>query len=288
MKKHHRKKFYSAEAGHTRKHLKDLGVKPSKKRGQNFVIQPALIDAIIEFGEPDKDEAVVEIGPGLGALTEKLLHAQSLTVIEIEEEFSEKLKIRFPNITVLNQDFRIYNLEELAKNCGQQITVFGNIPYVYSTDIIFHLIRYRLSMKRAVLLLQKEFGERIAAKPGCKAYGVPSLLCQNVCDVRLGAIFPGDMFYPPTKVDSIVLELSFKKSPCVPVEELLSFEKVIKASFKQRRKKIINSLQHSGLFVGFDLKAVFAEAKLDSQRRPETFSLFEFLTLSRALDEHRQ
>lgn len=266
---------------HTRaKHrLRELEVKPRKERGQNFVIDPSVIDAIVGFGAPAADDDVVEIGPGLGALTERLVVGRSLTLIEIEKRFCGELAGKFPNATIVNEDVRKVSLSDL----GSGLVVFGNLPYVFSTDIIFHLVEHHRAVSRAVLLLQREFAERVAAPPGGRDYGVLSVMARAHCDASLGPIIPGTAFHPPAKVESRVLGLKFLKEPRVPEEELPWFRKVVKAAFHMRRKKIHNSLKSSGLCPAGASDRALSELGLDPGRRAETFSLEELAALAREL-----
>ena len=116
--------------------LRQLRVRPSRERGQNFLIDPAVISTIVDFGNPLAGQALVEIGPGLGALTEQLHRIGPLTVIEIEDRFCQDLRVRFPDITVVSQDVRSVAFSGL----GKDLVIFGNLPYSFSTDIVFHLV----------------------------------------------------------------------------------------------------------------------------------------------------
>lgn len=185
--------------------LARVGVRPKKSRGQNFVINPDAIAKIIEFAKPKADETIIEIGPGLGALTESLAQFPSLSVVEIEPEFCSLLRAKFPNIQIFNADVRLFEFAAV----GKDLTVFGNIPYSFSSEIVLKLIHSRASIKRVVLMLQKEFAQRLAAKPGTKAYGSLSIACQLWTETRLGPIIAGSNFHPRANVDSLLIELLF-------------------------------------------------------------------------------
>jgi len=263
--------------------LQRLEVTPTKTRGQNFLIAPQVIDDIVEFGSPRQGERLVEIGPGLGALTQKLAPFGNLTVIEIEPKFCEELKVKYPAIEIINEDVRLVDFSEI----GSDLVVFGNLPYSFSTDIIFHLIAFGGSISRAVLMLQREFAERVAAGPGGKSYGVLSISCQLSCDVRLGPVVPGYSFHPPTAVDSQVLQLTFPKSPKYQIDDLFWVKRVVSASFVMRRKMLKNTLRTSQIVPGDKVDVALEIAGIEPTRRAETLSIPEFLKLAEALAEWR-
>ncbi len=256
--------------------LKELDHRASKARGQNFVINNSLISSIMNFAKLDDEEDIIEIGPGLGALTTELYKYKNLKVIEIEKKFVDDLQIRFPNLTIINQDVR----EVILSDLGNDLTVLGNLPYSFSTDIIFHLIAYAPNIKRAILLLQKEFAERLAAKPNTKSYGALSVACQLWAEPRLGPIFPGSFFHPPAKVESQVIELKFSKDTRFNVKDTFWLGRFVKACFSQRRKKIINSLKSTSIFPIDKLEEGFVQTGIDPNRRAETLSIDEFILLS--------
>jgi len=258
--------------------LRSFDVRPPKERGQNFVINPAVIDAIIGFGAPAASDNLVEIGPGLGALTGVLAKFPRLTLIEIEEKFCRELGAKHPHVTIINEDVRGVDFSSI----GSELVVFGNLPYSFSTDIVFRLVDQAAVVKRAVLLLQKEFAERLAAGPGGRTYGLLSVSCRLWADAKLGPIIPGDAFHPPAKVQSQVVELTFLKAPRLAIDDVLWFKRFVAACFLKRRKKLINSLTASGLFTKETIARTLAECGIDSNRRAETLSLEEFALLARA------
>ncbi len=259
--------------------LRDLGVAPSKQRGQNFIIEPTVLTQIVEFGAPQRGEQLVEIGPGLGALTERLLAVDpALTVIEIEEQFCRDLKERFPAIRAERADVRGFDFSTL----GRELVVFGNLPYSFSTEIIFHLLEHGSVIKRAVLMLQREFAERVAAKPGGREYGAISVNAQLRADLRLGPVISGDCFHPKARVESILMEMRLLKEPRFEVSDLAWFRKVVQASFQLRRKKLKNSLAASGIFKGEQhIVEVLAAAQISPDIRAERLTLEEFARIAK-------
>lgn len=258
--------------------LRSIDVRPSKGRGQNFLIDSSVIDAIVAAGAISPGEKIVEIGPGLGALTAEIRKYGNVTTIEVEEKFCEVLREQFPDINVLHSDVRAVDFKSL----GDKLLVFGNLPYIFSTDIIFHLILYRTVVNRAVLLLQKEFAERLASPPGSKVYGSLSVACQLWADVILGPKVKGASFHPPTQVESRIVTLKFLDGPRFPIEDPLWFEKVVRASFSQRRRMVHNSLL-SGGFLRENVEEALESCGINGTRRAETLSIEEFVKLSSAL-----
>ncbi len=261
--------------------LRDLNVAPRKERGQNFVIDPGVIQEILAFASPGADEEIVEIGPGLGALTERLRENASspITVIEIERAFCEELSARFPEIRVMCEDVRRVDLASLGTN----LTIFGNLPYSYSTDIVFHLVSHASSLRRAVLLLQREFVERMAADPGSRTYGALSIGCQLWADINEGPVVSGTSFHPPAHVDSRLVELRFFDSPRCHVEDQRWFRSVVRAAFSERRKMLSNSIKGLLRIDAAEARHMLEAAGIDPARRAETLSVEEFARLSNAL-----
>lgn len=259
--------------------LKELDHLPKKSRGQNFLIDQSVIKDIVAFGDPKKGEKLVEIGPGLGALTQELVPFGNLTVIEIEDKFCNELKAKYPTLDIINSDVREVDFSEI----GEELVVFGNLPYSFSTDIIFHLITFSQNINRAVIMLQREFAQRLAAKPGGKDYAVLTISCQLSCNVRLGKIIPGNSFHPPTEVESQLVELTFPKTPPYQVDDIFWLKRVVSAAFMMRRKMIKNSLKASKVADGDVIDRALAASGIDPMRRAETVSINEFIGLATAL-----
>jgi len=260
-------------------HLGALEVRPSKKRGQNFMIDPSLPLTIADFGAPLPQQKLVEIGPGLGALTEILVPHGLLAVLEIEPRFCEDLRGKFPDLNVIEADARTFDFSTL----GADLVVFGNLPYVFSTEIIFHLIEQRASITRAVCMLQREFVERLAATPGGRDFGVLSINVQRWADVRAGPIIPGTAFHPPTKVQSQLVELAFLPESRIRVSDEKWFARVVRAAFHQRRRKLPNSLASAGLGKLDEMRAALADLDIDPNLRAESLSLEQFGRLAEGL-----
>ncbi|MCB9029694.1 MAG: ribosomal RNA small subunit methyltransferase A [Deltaproteobacteria bacterium] len=257
-----------------------LGVKPSKERGQNFLIDSGVVEEIIRFGHPTQEDTIVEIGPGLGALTKELSNFPKLTLIEIESSFCLELTKKFESAKIVNEDVRFVDFSKL----GADLLIFGNLPYSFSTDIVFHLIGSSDSISRAVLLLQKEFVERMAAQPGSKAFGTLSIGCQLFAKVRSGPVFDGSSFHPAANVDSQLVELDFYKESRFgfDVSDKMLLRQIVESAFHKRRKKIANSMKLAAQFSSEVIDQALAEAGVDSDARAEHISLQSYVDLTKA------
>lgn len=259
--------------------LREMNVSPQKNRGQNFLIDPSVIRDTLAFASLRGEEKIVEIGPGLGALTEVLYGRGELTLIEIEKAFCEQLQRRFPKAHVICQDVREVDFSLL----GEHLLVFGNLPYAFSSDIVFHLINEAAVLDRAVLLLQKEFVERMTSQPGGRIYGALSIGCQLRADCRRGPVVRGDAFHPPAQVESQLVELTFLKEPRFPVADPRWFRALVRAAFSGRRKMLANSLKGLLRKDIDEVRAALRDAGIDPSRRAETLSVEEFARLAAVL-----
>lgn len=259
--------------------------RPLKPFGQHFLSQPATAAKIVQSAALAPGEAVVEIGPGLGALTRFLLQqVEKVHLIEVDPAMVEYLRERAPaeKVDIYRQDVLSFDFENLSGALGKRLVVLGNLPYNISSPLLFRLLEAFPAIERAVFMVQKEVGMRFAASPGSKDYGVLSVLLGLYSRVqKLFAVGPGQ-FHPPPKVDSIVLRIDFiDTAPEGPGFDFL--RKLVSAAFQKRRKTLSNSL--SGVFgLGPEvLKSAFEQAGIDARRRPETLSPPEFLCLARLL-----
>jgi 16S rRNA (adenine1518-N6/adenine1519-N6)-dimethyltransferase len=257
----------------------------TKKRfGQHFLHDPAVIDKIIGAARLEKDQRVVEIGPGLGVLTDHLLEqAERVEVMEIDRDLIALLHQRREDRLIIHEgDVLKLSWSDLLTD--PPYTLVANLPYNISSQILFKLLEHRSFFARMVLMFQREVGERLTARPGSKDYGILSVLCQlwyNIDKVTL--VKPG-AFTPPPKVDSLVLSFLPLIQPRVdPVDEAL-FKKLVKGAFTQRRKTLRNSLLASG-FKAAAIDAALSQAVIDPGCRGETLSLPQFSELTRAFSD---
>ncbi len=247
---------------------------PRKRFGQHFLADSAIIDAIVRAIDPKPGQALVEIGPGLAALTQPLLErAGRLTVIELDRDLAARLRQR-PGLEVIESDVLKVDFGALADRFGQPLKIAGNLPYNISSPILFHLMPWADRVQEQVFMLQKEVVDRMAAAPGSKVYGRLSVMLQWRYDIESLIDVPPEAFDPPPKVDSAVVRMTpLKDHVAVDPER---FEAMVAAAFSQRRKLLRHSLgrwlEEQGFTGSFDL-----------QRRAEEVPVAEFVALARSL-----
>jgi 16S rRNA (adenine1518-N6/adenine1519-N6)-dimethyltransferase len=259
--------------------------RPKKRFGQNFLQDRHVVEGILTAADLDSRDRVLEIGPGLGALTERLLPQVSrLHVIEIDRDLAAGLQAR------TDQNLVVHPGDALALDWNHFLTeppykLIANLPYNISSQIVFKILDHRHLFSRLVLMFQKEVGERLCASPGGRDYGILSVLCQVWFDVRRVLRVPPGAFYPPPKVHSAVLCFDALEHPRIDVADEAFFRRVVKAAFAQRRKTLRNSLIGSGF--GFEgLEESMLAAGIDPRRRAETLDLEEFGRLALLLSRH--
>ena len=255
----------------------------NKKLGQNFLIDRYKRDKIIDYCKILKTDTVLEIGPGLGAITESILSkADRLICIEKDKGFSKILEGKFKDndsIKIINKDILECDLSLLGYD---KIKVIGNLPYYITSSIIFHLLNYKNIIDSIFITIQREVAERIIAKESNKEYGVLSCSLQYHCDCKILEKLPKGLFFPRPDVDSSFLRLKILKKPSVKVKDEELLFKVIRSAFNQRRKTLFNSLSKSSLMeIDKDiLSKAFDLSGLDRNIRGEKLSLSEFGLLS--------
>lgn len=255
----------------------------AKKRfGQNFLKDRNIVDKIIDAAELGPQDQVLEIGPGLGAMTDRMLPlAGQVTVMEIDRDLVARMEQRTePNLRIIQGD--ALDLDWEAHLTQGPYKLVANLPYNISSQILFKIVDHRHLFSRLVLMFQKEVGERISASPGSKDYGAVSVFCQLHFDVRRVTPVPPGCFSPAPKVDSVVLAFTPLGQPRVPVPDEKLFRRVVKGAFAQRRKTLRNTLCGSG-FEAALLDRAFGQTGIDPVRRGETLSLEEFSRLTLAL-----
>jgi 16S rRNA (adenine1518-N6/adenine1519-N6)-dimethyltransferase len=263
-----------------RKLLARYAIQPRKKWGQSFLEDMNIIRRIVAMAEPAGDETVVEIGAGLGFMTEELAKkAGRVIALEIDPRLVAVLRERFigqDRVEVLQMDVLKYDFSSACP--GGRIKVVGNIPYPISSPILFRLLDFRRSISSMILMFQKELADRITAPPGTKDYGIPSVLVSRYTKATCELTVPPTCFYPVPDVVSSVLRITARPEPDLPDEAL--FAKIVRAAFARRRKTLWNNFRHIGIpeeRVG----RVFAGSGIDRNRRAETLSVEEFSLLTR-------
>lgn len=254
--------------------------KPLKRFGQNYLKDRNTILKIISKFNPQKDDSIIEIGPGRGALTKELSSAtDNLIAIEIDNRVIEDLSTQYPNVKFINEDFLKMDLSKL--DSSNKIRVIGNIPYNITSPILFSLIENRALVSDALLMVQYEVAKRMVSQPSTKAYGILGVILNYFATVNLEFKISPNVFKPKPKVDSAIVSLKFNKK----IDQKLNdkfFKDVVKASFGNRRKTLKNSLNNS-IFVGYKLDKI----DLDFKRRAETLSINEFVYLANELQKEK-
>lgn len=269
-------------------YFRDRGLRPRKRFGQHFLSQPGTAERIVEAGGLCPSDVVVEVGPGLGALTRFILpRVRQLHLVELDRDLVAFMEAHLTategQVVFYQQDILTFDFCRLARGEGESLVVLGNLPYNISSPLVFRLLEARCCLKRAVLMVQKEVGARLTASPGGKDYGVLSVLLGVYARVRsLFAVGPGQ-FYPPPKVDSLVVSIDFFGHPAPNEPSFAFLRQVVNACFQQRRKTLYNSLKNLGEATAARLEEAFLTSGIDPKRRPETLSPQAFISLAKAL-----
>ena len=277
----------------TRAILERHGFTFKKSFGQNFLTDTNILQKIVDTAEIDKKVNVIEIGPGIGALTEFLAeNAAEVMAFEIDDRLVPILAdtLRdFDNVTVVNQDILKVDLAQYIaefKNPDLPIKVVANLPYYITTPILMHLIESGIPFSEFVVMMQREVADRISAQPNTKAYGSLSIAVQYYMTAKVAFVVPRTVFVPAPNVDSAILKMVRRDQPAVAVQDEKFFFKISKASFVHRRKTLWNNLtSHFGKTEDTKAKltAALEQAELSPSVRGEALSLEEFARLADAL-----
>ena len=288
-----RNKMRIADHSVTRAILERHGFTFKKSFGQNFLTDTNILQKIVDTAEIDKKVNVIEIGPGIGALTEFLAeNAAEVMAFEIDDRLVPILAdtLRdFDNVTVVNQDILKVDLAQYIaefKNPDLPIKVVANLPYYITTPILMHLIESGIPFSEFVVMMQKEVADRISAQPNTKAYGSLSIAVQYYMTAKVAFIVPRTVFVPAPNVDSAILKMVRRERPAVEVQDEKFFFKVTKASFVHRRKTLWNNLTSyfgKSEEVKTKLERALEKADLAANVRGEALDLAAFARLSDAL-----
>jgi 16S rRNA (adenine1518-N6/adenine1519-N6)-dimethyltransferase len=273
--------------------LKKYGFSFKKSLGQNFLIDTNILKKIVSFADLTEESGAIEIGPGIGALTEQLARtSKKVVAFEIDQRLLPILKDTlspYPNVKIIHNDVLEADVAEVIKEEFtdlDDIMVVANLPYYVTTPIIMKLLEEQLPIRGIVCMLQKEVADRISARPGTKEYGSLSIAVQYYTVAETVMIVPKTVFVPQPNVDSAVIRLTRREQPAVTVTDETFFFQVTRASFAQRRKTLLNNLT-SQLPDGKQKKEAILQALstsgIDPTRRGETLSIEEFGRLSEEL-----
>ena len=262
---------------------KRFDIKMSKKLGQNFLIKRGIVDEIVHAAELTPGEPVLEVGPGIGTLTQGLAQCGAdVTAIELDRRLLEVLDTTlasYDNVRIVHGD--VLKLDVPAIMNHKPFKVVANLPYYITTPIIMSLLESKLPIERLVVMVQKEVALRMVAKPGTKDYGALSVAVQYYTEPDIVLDVPPKSFLPAPAVTSSVIRCVLRDKPPVDVIDEKLFFRVVKAGFAQRRKTFANTMKTTGLSKD-RIEELLANANIDGQRRGETFTLQEFADVANA------
>ena len=270
--------------------LKAWNLRPQKKLGQHFLVDPSTAEMIVRRSRITAADTVLEIGAGLGALTIPAAGvAKRVYAVETDPKLTQLLKTellvhKLTNIEIIEKNILQVDISSLANKSGRGLIVMGNLPYNISSQILVQLIEARDHVSRSILMFQKELARRIKAGPGNKDYGRLTVMLSYCAEIKSIATIAPSLFYPPPKIESEVVEVDFNISRAYPSHDETMLFQVIKAAFGNRRKTLKNSLSASGLHIDPQTaeKALTA-AGIDPGRRAETLEAAEFIALQISL-----
>lgn len=262
---------------------KRFDIKMSKKLGQNFLIKRGIVDEIVHAAELTSGEPVLEVGPGIGTLTQGLAQSGAdVTAIELDRRLLEVLDTTlasYDNVRIIHGDVLKLDVPSIMNH--KPFKVVANLPYYITTPIIMSLLESKLPIERLVVMVQKEVALRMVAKPGTKDYGALSVAVQYYTEPDIVLDVPPKSFLPAPAVTSSVIRCVLRDKPPVDVIDEKLFFRVVKAGFAQRRKTFSNTMKTTGLSKD-RIEELLAKANIDGQRRGETFTLQEFADVANA------
>ena len=270
--------------------LKKYNISANKSLGQNFLVDDNVIENIVESANITKEDLVIEIGPGLGTLTARLLEkAKKVIAIELDNRMIHILNDRFSlyeNFELINEDVLKVDLRKLiSENKAQKVKVVANLPYYITTPIIMKLLEDKLEIESITIMVQKEVAKRLTAKPGDKLSGAITYSVNYYCEPEEVVIVPNSSFIPEPEVESEVIKLKLRKEPPVQIKNEEIFFKLIKASFMQRRKTLINGITNSGLMSKEECKEILDKLGLDERVRGESLSMQDFANIANEMSK---
>ncbi len=269
-------------------------IQAKKQLGQNFLNDPNVARAIVNKAGIGGDDVVLEIGPGLGAITVPAAAAACrVTAVDKDGRIigllrTELLAAGIDNVEILEADILRVDLKSIGREAGRPLVVLGNLPYNISSQVLVQLIHARSRIDRAVLMLQKEMAQRICAGPGSKDYGRLSVMLGYCAHTQVLMQVRAPLFFPAPKVDSTVVGIRFANPPACPADDEAFLFRVVKAAFGKRRKILRNALSQSDLDLAANTcEQLLTEAQIDPMRRAESLSGEEFVRLSNIIGRYR-
>ncbi|HBJ1647553.1 MULTISPECIES: 16S rRNA (adenine(1518)-N(6)/adenine(1519)-N(6))-dimethyltransferase RsmA [Clostridium] len=274
----------------TKELVKKYNFRFSKSLGQNFLLDESVLNDIVCGAEVNENDFIIEIGPGVGTLTAKLLQkAKRVTCIELDNDLIPILQQElgeYDKFELIHNDALKVDFNEIMKN-EEHVKLVANLPYYVTTPIIVKLLKENHKFESLTIMIQKEVAERINAEPNCKEYGALSILVQYYCNTKIVRKVSPESFMPRPKVDSIVIRLDRLSNPRVKVQDEKLLFDIVRAGFNMRRKTLWNATKVVGLSKE-DLQKAFDSCNIDPKRRAETLSIEEFAVLADSIHDIRK
>ncbi|HIX84833.1 MAG TPA: 16S rRNA (adenine(1518)-N(6)/adenine(1519)-N(6))-dimethyltransferase RsmA [Candidatus Megamonas gallistercoris] len=266
--------------------LQRFGLHMSKRLGQNFLIDAGIVQGIVDAADIQPGDKVLEIGPGIGTLTQALCEAKAdVTCVELDKRLPEILSHTleaYDNVRIIQGDILKVNISEIMGS--GPFKVVANLPYYITTPIIMALLEKHLPITDIVVMVQKEVAQRMAANPGSKTYGALSVAVQYYTIPKIALYVPPRSFMPPPEVDSVVVNCKVRPQPAVDLIDEKMFFRVVKAAFGQRRKTLNNALKSMGVDKN-TIADILTRAGIEPSRRGETLTMEEFAAISNILSQ---
>ena len=270
--------------------MKKYNISANKDLGQNFLIDDNVIENIVESAEINEKDCVIEIGPGLGTLTSRLVEkAGKVIAIELDKKMLQILNDRFAlynNFSFINEDVLKVDLNNLIQQENTQnytVKIVANLPYYITTPIVMKLLEEKLNIESITVMIQKEVADRLTETPGGKNTGAITYCVYYYAEPQEVLTVPNTSFVPEPKVNSEVIKLNIRKEPPVALRDEKIFFKVVKASFMQRRKTLLNGLANAGIASKEKLKEILLELNLSENVRGESLSIEKFAEIANKL-----
>ena len=269
--------------------LRESEFRPRKRLGQNFLVHERVIDSILRLLELSPQDEILEIGPGLGFLTRRLVErAAKVWAVEVDSflvDWLQRSSLRnHPALQLIHADILKMPLDETLPR--HKIKLVANLPYSISTPVLFRLFDWRARFASMVLMVQKEVADRIASGPGSKAYGTLSVWCQVHGRITDKVPVSPEAFYPRPRVRSTVLKIELFPEPLVPIKEIAHLRGLVRSAFGQRRKTLANALTSRLKCSRAEVEGFLRTEGVDPGRRGETLRVEEFIHLAQALSRH--
>ncbi len=270
-----------------RKELTKAGLTPRRKWGQHFLVDRTIVEKVIQTAQVREKDVVLEVGPGLGEMTLALAQkARKVIAVEIDPKLVEILADKIsthPNVRVIKRDILKLDFNELWSQEGSSMKVVANLPYQISSPLLFRFMESKEAFSSFTLMLQREVAERLVALPGKKEYGPLTVFVQAVADVTLHFLVKPSSFFPAPKVESAVIQMTWKERPVVGPKDEAWFKRVVKGCLGYRRKTLANALKHSDLPLPNEIGMRMERIGIDPRRRSDTLTIHELANLASAL-----